>query len=576
MGAVLDIADDATAAALVVFLRAEGADTAGHSGGRTLLGHLLGTYSITRRWGQPRWLAHAALIHSVYGTDSYERRLLAAGQRAAVAEIAGDRAERLAHLFCVTPRGPLFAGTHRWARELPPRATGGDQDASGEAATRDELDALVLLHMANLAEQTRATDGSPGRWLIRLRDLAELLLDGEAIVPPLFVAQLATLSDADESIARNAYVEGVYEERHEARAGAFALAAAYCSVVPEPCVWLAYLSLRRGDDGSARSWAGQARKRLAALGTAWDKRLTSEQWLEIIDTLERSPGLDPLPPRAVTDPRTLFEATVGTAVVARSSSRSAAKGYAVPVAPDPAAGRRRFQRYIEALADTGGARPGAIYPDLEARPWHDRTEFPIVGYLESNYPAIRDEILTLQATQFHRESERIGRTGDWDVAFLYERGRRHGDACRACPVTTHGIEAYPVMGTAAGLIYVSRVRPMTHIAPHRGPTNLRLRCHLAIKVPDGDCAIRVAEETRHWQEGKCLVFDDSLLHEAWNHTDQDRVVLIVDLWHPGLSDTEVMLLQALHNYTFRQAERLSRYWSANAAAARDAQARPSP
>ena len=133
-------------------------------------------------------LAHAALVHSVYGTDSYERRLLAAGQRAAVAEIAGDRAERLAHLFCVTPRGPLFAGTHRWARDLPPRATGGDQDASGEAATRDELDALVLLHMANLAEQARATDGAPGRWLVRLRDIAELLLDGEAIVPPLFVA----------------------------------------------------------------------------------------------------------------------------------------------------------------------------------------------------------------------------------------------------------------------------------------------------------------------------------------------------------------------------------------------------
>jgi aspartyl/asparaginyl beta-hydroxylase (cupin superfamily) len=94
-------------------------------------------------------------------------------------------------------------------------------------------------------------------------------------------------------------------------------------------------------------------------------------------------------------------------------------------------------------------------------------------------------------------------------------------------------------------------------------------------VPDADCAIRVAEETRHWQQGSCLVFDDSLLHEAWNHTDQERVVLIVDLWHPGLSDTEVMLLQALHRYTYRQAERLSRYWSANAAPARDAQARPS-
>jgi aspartate beta-hydroxylase len=429
--------------------------------------------------------------------------------------------------------------------------------------------------MANLAEQASAVDGSPGRWLVRVRDLAELLLDAEAIVLPVFIAQLAALSDADESRARTAYLEAVSEERDQARADGFSLAAACCPVVPEPCVWLTFVSRRRGDHDSARSWAGEARKRLAALGTPWDKRLAFDAWLEIIEALERSPNLDPtLPSSAVTHPQALLEATVPRARRVRWTSRSGAIGPAVSGPPDPAAGKRRFHRYIETLADTVGARAGAIYPDLESRPWHDASEFPIVGYLESNYPAIRDEILALEATGFHRESERIDRTGDWDVVFLYERGRRRDEACRACPVTNHGIEAYPAMRTPAGLIYVSRMRPGTHIAPHRGPTNLRLRCHLAIKVPTGDCAIRVGDETRRWQEGRCLVFDDFLVHEAWNHTDEDRVVLIVDLWHPGLSDTEVMLLEALHNYTFRQAERLSRYWSTNSAAAREAQSGP--
>ena len=58
-------------------------------------------------------------------------------------------------------------------------------------------------------------------------------------------------------------------------------------------------------------------------------------------------------------------------------------------------------------------------------------------------------------------------------------------------------------------------------------------------------------------------------HEAWNHTDEDRIVLIVDLWHPGLSDAEVRLLEGLHAYTYRHARRLSRYWAANVAAARE-------
>jgi aspartate beta-hydroxylase len=358
------------------------------------------------------------------------------------------------------------------------------------------------------------------------------------------------------------------EENDETAADAFSLAAALCPVVPEPCVWLAYRSLRRGEARSAASWASQARKRLEGLGTSWDKRLEFEQWMQIIDALERSAELElsfPCPP--VGDPRALLEASC------RQGGRAggAVPGGAPGSGPD---GRRRFQRYIEALADTGGERAGAVYPDLKARPWHDGDEFPIVGYLESNFPAIRAEILALEGKSFHRESERIARTGDWDVAFLYERGRRHDEVCDACPVTTHGIEAYPTIRTAAGLIYVSRMRPMTHIAPHRGPTNLRLRCHLAISAPAGDCAIRVGDETRRWHEGKCLVFDDFLVHEAWNHTDEDRVVLIVDLWHPELTATEVMLLEGLQNHIYRQAERLRRYWSVNAAAADEARSGP--
>ena len=120
-----------------------------------------------------------------------------------------------------------------------------------------------------------------------------------------------------------------------------------------------------------------------------------------------------------------------------------------------------------------------------SRPWHDPSEFPLVAELEARFPEIRAEVLALDDTRFHRESERIGRTGDWDVVFLYERGRRHDDVCAACPVTARAIEAHRTVRTVAGLIYVSRMRPRTHISAHRGPTNLRLRCHLAIAVPDG-------------------------------------------------------------------------------------------
>lgn len=547
--------EDRATTALVELLRGHGADTLPHAGGRTLLAHLLGTYAVARRWRAPTWLQRAALIHSVYGTDAYGHELLPLSARSELAAAAGPTAERLAYLFCMTPRGPLLAGTRHWAPDLPLRDV-KDSD-SVEPPTREELDALVLLHMANLADQARSDDGSPGRWLARLGELAALLDDGSPLTAPRIAVRLADLSAADELLAVQAYAEGVGRADDPVqRVSRFGLAATACPVIAEPCVWLGYLAGADGDDAVSRAWTAEARRRLTELGTAWDKRLSYEEWHALADAIDAGVAAThgALP---VSHPGALSEALL----------HGNAPATAAPTPrPDPEAGRRRFQGYVEALAGAGASGSRATYPGLAAHPWHDPAAFALVAYLESHFSAIRDELLALDTSRFHRESERIARSGDWDVAFLYERGRRHDDVCVACPVTVRGIDTYPAMRSAAGLIYVSRMRGGTHIAAHRGPTNLRLRCHLALQVPPGDCAIRVGSETRRWEAGRCLVFDDFFEHEAWNHTDEDRIVLIVDLWHPGLSATEVTLLEGLHTHTYAYARRLSRYWAENAAA----------
>ena len=554
--------DKRLTAALIEFLRAEGAGELRHGGGRTLLEHLVETCNVIRRWRQPAWLQHAALLHSVYGTDVYHRQLLPLSRRDALRRLAGEQPERLAYLFAVTPRGPLLAGTYTWLRSLGARSSGARGSEVGEAPpTRAELDALVLLHMANLAEQARSRDGSPAPWLIRLRDLAEPLLESHAIVLPAFLAELASFTEEDESLSRRSYLAGLRgDEGLHSRESALGLVSAVCPVIPEPCVWQAHLASCRKDLPAARAWARVARERLHQLGTAWDKRLSFDEWLALATALgdardlDRSPATD-----VINDPRRLFEETLHT-------THSVAG--APPVKSEATGAAARFHRYVESLADGHTAVLGRIYPELGSRPWYDPQQFPLAGYLESNFPAIREEIRALDRAAFHRESERIPRSGDWDVAFFYERGRRRDELCEACPVTARGIDAYPAMRTITGLIYLSRMRAGTHIVAHRGPTNLRLRCHLGIDVPSGDCAIRVGDETREWEEGRCLVFDDFFEHEAWNHTREDRIVLIVDLWHPGLSATEVRLLEGLHDYTYAHARKLGGYWAANAAAAR--------
>ena len=72
---------DLIASSLIGFLTREGAGETRHAAGRSLLEHLLGTYTIVRRWGQPECLARAALLHSVYGTDRYRRQLIEHSRR---------------------------------------------------------------------------------------------------------------------------------------------------------------------------------------------------------------------------------------------------------------------------------------------------------------------------------------------------------------------------------------------------------------------------------------------------------------------------------------------------------------
>merc|ERR1711988_1849670 len=80
---------------------------------------------------------------------------------------------------------------------------------------------------------------------------------------------------------------------------------------------------------------------------------------------------------------------------------------------------------------------------------------------------------------------------------------------------------------------LSRLAPGTHLFAHCGPSNMRLTCHLGLVVPSG-CQIRVGFEKRTWDEGKCIVFDDSWEHEVWHEGEEDRVVLLANFWHPEI------------------------------------------
>jgi beta-hydroxylase len=249
----------------------------------------------------------------------------------------------------------------------------------------------------------------------------------------------------------------------------------------------------------------------------------------------------------------------------------------MPEASRPAA--RAWERAVELTNRVGDRalklvnRAIARQSKLPVQPFYRPSDFAWVAPVEANWKAIRAE---LDAVLAHRDAlpnfqdistDQYTLTDDdrWKTYFFYGYGFRSDANCARCPETTRLIEAIPGMETAM----FSILAPGKRIPPHTGPYKGVLRYHLGLVVPDApveQVGIRVGGETAGWSEGASLVFDDSYEHEAWNHADADRIVLIVDLWHIGLEPIEIHRLAGLQRYAAAYAGRLGRYWSVNEAA----------
>ena len=177
----------------------------------------------------------------------------------------------------------------------------------------------------------------------------------------------------------------------------------------------------------------------------------------------------------------------------------------------------------------------SLVPDA---PLLDVVLFDWIPPLETDWRKIRQELETVlekpeelpNFQDISRDQVNITRDDRWKTYFLYGYGYRIDRHCEQCPETTRLVQSIPGMFTA----FFSVLAPGKHIPLHRGPYKGLLRCHLGLLVPEPneDCWIEVGGERTHWQEGRCLVFDDTYKHQVQNNTDGTRVVLFLDVLRP--------------------------------------------
>lgn len=235
----------------------------------------------------------------------------------------------------------------------------------------------------------------------------------------------------------------------------------------------------------------------------------------------------------------------------------------------------RVKAFLLACAGEGAASPVdplqrphyPCFPGLRNRPWHHPRDYEAVRILESGFATIHEEAMRMRddASVDYSDAARPWRSWKkpwtlllpapprrtWTVYLLHHMGVSVEALAGNCPKTLAIVNSLPRACTeyAWGDFIFSAMSGGAHLRPHCSIDNFRLRIHLGIVIPE-KCSMRVGTEARTWEEGKCLVFEDSFVHEVWNRSDSRRIVLIADLWHPDLTDIEVRALTA----AFRKSE----------------------
>lgn len=205
------------------------------------------------------------------------------------------------------------------------------------------------------------------------------------------------------------------------------------------------------------------------------------------------------------------------------------------------------------------------FPQLPAIQFYEREQFSWLTELEAASDEIREELLAVveageqesRATGFRpyvqhpagaplNQWEALNHSPSWSAYFLWEDGERNEAHCARCPKTAAVAASMPLAKIPgyAPAVFFSVLQPHTRIPPHTGVTNIRLIVHLPLVVPENS-GFRVGNDSRPFEAGRAWVFDDTIEHEAWNDSGQNRYILIFDIWNPLLTPVERELASEL-------------------------------
>jgi aspartate beta-hydroxylase len=185
------------------------------------------------------------------------------------------------------------------------------------------------------------------------------------------------------------------------------------------------------------------------------------------------------------------------------------------------------------------------------------TYFPDAGKFVTQWQTIRDEALAIAAQRmqsvprFHdimpaQASISANDGKDWRLFILKIYGTNIAKNLATCPQLAQTIASSPDVLSAS----LSFLAPRKHIPRHRGPFRGILRYQLGLSVPTDPegrpAAVLSLNDVEHRiGDGQHLLWDDTYPHEVWNHSDEMRAVLLLDVRRQHMPMDMRMLSSAL-------------------------------
>ncbi|KAF0978296.1 hypothetical protein FDP41_002811 [Naegleria fowleri] len=145
--------------------------------------------------------------------------------------------------------------------------------------------------------------------------------------------------------------------------------------------------------------------------------------------------------------------------------------------------------------------------------------------LESNFEMIRNEFIQVYTHHFNDNiiMDRIQSSvdGQWNAIYLVNQGKLDVESIVKFPKTFNlldsilGFEEGRICRLNIGYVYFSIIHEGTHILPHCGVSNIKLRIQLPLIVPNQTrVTMKVKNIERQYKEGQTMILDDSFVHEV--------------------------------------------------------------